>query len=89
MEKQKEIQLTSKWLTEQNACESTQRTFKRFFKRGSITFTKALKKLQRLANTKPKLAEEYVRHAEWLISRAPQNKKRLILYKPPKGYFFL
>ena len=88
MEEHKEILLTAKWLTAHNACEGVQRAFKRFFKKGSLTFTDALKYLQKLANAKPKRASVYVEYAEWLIGRAPKNKKSLILDKSPKGYLF-
>lgn len=88
MEEHKEIQLTLKWLTERNACEGVQRAFEGFFKKGSLTFTDALKYLQKLANAKPKRASKYVEYAQWLIRHAPKNKKPLILDKSPKGYLF-
>lgn len=88
MEEHKEILLTAKWLTEHNACEGAQRAFEGFFKEGSLTFTDALKYLQKLANTKPKRASKYVEYAKWLIRHAPKNKKPLILDKSPKGYLF-
>lgn len=88
MEEHKEILLTAKWLTAHNACESVQRAFEGFFKKGSLTFTEALKKLERLANTEPKRASKYVEYAKWLIRHATKNKKPLILDSPPKGYLF-